>query len=198
MNIAVDLPCGFSHGNPEIVRSLKVHPELRSIPEIAPESEGRISGDTALAIDDLTYAVHRDPQVACELIDADPQRFHEVLEQDLSRVNQWLLRVLAGLSRHGLAPSVVVHNLDFIGITLPPDKADAKSVVDSDAMLAFAVSFQGFQTVAGENREILQLVRRVELFQFPLDNSCAHSVPSWNPSFKERFRILVAQGSNHL
>jgi len=93
---------------------------------------------------------------------------------------------------------VVVHNFDFIGITIPPDEADAKSLVDSDAMLAFAVSFQAFQTVARENREILQLVRRVELFQFPLDNSCPHSQPSWNPSFEDRFRIFVAEGSNHL
>jgi len=93
---------------------------------------------------------------------------------------------------------VVVHNLDFIGITVPPNEADTKSVVDSDAMLALAVTFQTFQTVARENREILQLVRRVELFQFPLDNSCAHSQPSWNPSFEDRFRIFVAEGSNHL
>jgi hypothetical protein len=31
-----------------------------------------------------------------------------------------------------------------------------------------------------------------------LDNSCAHSEPSWNPSFEDRFRIFVAEGSNHL
>ena len=93
---------------------------------------------------------------------------------------------------------MVVHNLDFIGITVPPDKADAKSVVDSDAMLSVSISFQGFQTVAGKNREILQLVRRVELFQFPLDNPGANAEPSWNPSFEDRFRIFVAEGPNHL
>lgn len=92
---------------------------------------------------------------------------------------------------------MVVHDLDFIGVTVPPDEANAKSVIDSDAMLAFAVAFQGFQSVTGKNRQILQLVRRIELFQFPLDNSCAHSEPSGNPPSEDRFRMVVAEGANH-
>jgi hypothetical protein len=46
--------------------------------------------------------------------------------------------------------SVVVRNVDIVGIALAPTETDSKLIVDSDAVLAGALSCELFQTKARE------------------------------------------------
>jgi hypothetical protein len=42
---------------------------------------------------------------------------------------------------------VVVHDFDIVGVSFAPMKADAVLIVDPDAVLSDAVSFQGFEPI---------------------------------------------------
>jgi hypothetical protein len=53
---------------------------------------------------------------------------------------------------------MVVCYLNVIGIPAFPDKADAPLIVNPDAILSFTIAFQGLQSVAGRNFEILKIL----------------------------------------
>jgi hypothetical protein len=63
---------------------------------------------------------------------------------------------------------VIVDDLDVMGVTVAPDKAEPESVVDPDAVLTPPVAAQRFQPVSGEDRQVPKLMGRVQLPQFPL------------------------------
>lgn len=49
---------------------------------------------------------------------------------------------------------VIVRDFHTMSVSLAPFKADSKLVVDSNAVLAFAVSGEGFQAVSREGTKI--------------------------------------------
>jgi len=51
---------------------------------------------------------------------------------------------------------VVVHNLNVFSAALRPTEADAKLIVDANAVLPLPISLEGFQTVSRRHVEILQ------------------------------------------
>jgi hypothetical protein len=51
--------------------------------------------------------------------------------------------------------SVVIRYLDIKGVTVPPDETHAELIVDSNAVLAFPVTVQLFETVARRNSQVL-------------------------------------------
>src|SRR3954464_14070837 len=57
--------------------------------------------------------------------------------------------------------SVVVDDLDFVGMALSPDKANTPLIVDSDGMLPATIPDESFQPVAGRHPKILQRARVV-------------------------------------
>jgi hypothetical protein len=65
------------------------------------------------------------------------------------------------------ASPVIIDYLYVRRVSLPPYETDSVLVVDPNAVLPQTVAFQGFQIVASCNREIAQLSRRVQCFQFP-------------------------------
>ena len=62
---------------------------------------------------------------------------------------------------------MVIHNLDLARVTAFPPKADAPLVVDSDAVLPFALAFKDLKPVAWRHGHLPQFRRRVEGEQFP-------------------------------
>jgi hypothetical protein len=52
---------------------------------------------------------------------------------------------------------VVVHNFNLVRTILTPDKTHAPLIIDADAVLSFAVAFQGFELVAWRNPQAGQL-----------------------------------------
>jgi hypothetical protein len=58
---------------------------------------------------------------------------------------------------------VVIGDLYIISVAISPDKADSVLIVDANAVLAFTISRQGFEVIAREDRQIVQLTRAVQL-----------------------------------
>ena len=56
--------------------------------------------------------------------------------------------------------SVVIDDLDVMRIAVVPAETDAPLVVDADAVLAIAVSFQCLQAVAGRYAQVVQRGRQ--------------------------------------
>ena len=58
-----------------------------------------------------------------------------------------------------------------MGVAVAPDEADSEPVVDPDAVLTPSVAAQRFQPVSGEDRQIPELVGRVQLAELPLSDA---------------------------
>src|SRR5262245_2405237 len=94
--------------------------------------------------------------------------------------------------------SVVVDDLDFVGIALSPDEADPPLVVDADRMLTAPIALQGLQPVARRHAKIIETDRVVEKTQFAQSNglnvareaAAAEACP-------DRGRFLVAVARDH-
>jgi hypothetical protein len=91
---------------------------------------------------------------------------------------------------------VVIDNFDVVGVSVPPFKADPELVVDSDTVLAFPVTFEGFEPEAGQF-EIPERRGRVQEFQS--DPSCLFNAVklSTEVPIQQQLHILLAAGSDH-
>jgi len=66
---------------------------------------------------------------------------------------------------------MVIHNLNFVGVRLLPGEAEPELIVDTDRVLASAVTFQRFERIAGQTK-ISQSPGLVQLKQFAQRYSC--------------------------
>src|SRR4051812_33819397 len=73
-----------SFREPDVVVHLQTEPDLRRDPEVLAEPKRGISGNPALPIYDVTDAIGRDVDVACERVDTELQRLHELFVENLS------------------------------------------------------------------------------------------------------------------
>jgi hypothetical protein len=62
---------------------------------------------------------------------------------------------------------MIIHNHDLIWTTFSPDKTDAVLVIDTNAMLTFAVPSKGFYTIPRRYTQILQCNNGIKQVQFP-------------------------------
>jgi hypothetical protein len=62
---------------------------------------------------------------------------------------------------------MVVDNLDVFGDALTPDKANAPLVIDPDAVLAVAVTLEGFQSVTRRGTQVSQHFGIFDHIKFP-------------------------------
>lgn len=63
---------------------------------------------------------------------------------------------------------MVVHNLDIQGVRASPAEANAPLVVDTNAVLPFAIAAKDLQTIARNSSEIGEGGRRLDVVQLPL------------------------------
>jgi hypothetical protein len=93
---------------------------------------------------------------------------------------------------------VVVRHLDVVCIAVLETKADPPLLVDADGVLAFAVSAQGVKPIADRDREVIELLRKVNVLQ---SLHCASDDAGWQTSGLSRDeqvpRVLVSKGLNH-
>jgi hypothetical protein len=68
----------------EIVRSLKVHPELGRRHKVPRKPQGRVGRDAAATVDDLTDSRNRYAQITGEAVDADPERLSKSSRRTIS------------------------------------------------------------------------------------------------------------------
>jgi hypothetical protein len=78
---------------------------------------------------------------------------------------------------------MIVYDIHIIGIALFPAETYAPTIIDPDAVLPLAISFQSFQAVRRGNTQVLQRFGPVEHSQFPqrsaldIRSESAHRLP---------------------
>ncbi len=60
---------------------------------------------------------------------------------------------------------MIIHDLDIFSSFVRPTEAKAELIVTTNAVPAFAVSFQGFQSISRWNSQIVELARDLQLPQ---------------------------------
>ena len=93
---------------------------------------------------------------------------------------------------------MVIHYLHIVSISVTPDKADAPLIVDPNAVLASSIAFQGFQTIARRGREVAKLRSNVQLPKLALRHPLESPEPFDALPGVKLFRLLRAEGLNHL
>ncbi len=79
---------GRTGSDSKVVRRLQVHPQLGSRPKVARQPETGVGGQAPALVDDVTDARDRDTQLSRKTIDTETQGRHEILLQDLARVDR--------------------------------------------------------------------------------------------------------------
>jgi hypothetical protein len=65
---------------------------------------------------------------------------------------------------------VIVNDLNIVGITFAPPEANTPALVDADTVVAFPVSRELLQVVAGREPEVGQALSIVQHSEFPVRN----------------------------
>ena len=65
---------------------------------------------------------------------------------------------------------MVVHDLDIVSPCVRPMEAKAELIVNTNAVLAYTVPFQGFQSITRWNSQIVELARDLQLPQLASRN----------------------------
>ena len=94
--------------------------------------------------------------------------------------------------------SMVVHDLDGVGIALLSLEADAPPVVDPDAVLSQTIAVQGLKVVSRNRREIGQRRRGVQMIQLPLCHTVEPGVLSRLFTVKQLRRIFRPKRADHV
>ena len=68
--------------------------------------------------------------------------------------------------------SVVVRDLDIVGITVDESEADAPLVIDSDCVLPGSVSAELVESIPRRAPEVMQLRRQVDVFELSPRPTC--------------------------
>src|SRR5437899_2348957 len=136
-------PCYF-----QFVIGLQIEPDLRRDAEILAEAQRGVGSDGALAVYDLADTVRWHIEIPCQRIDADTERLHELLAENLSGGNR-----VQTFRRHTHS-SVIVDNLDLLRVAVLPPKADAPLVVDANAVLTLSVTAQCFEPIARRDAQV--------------------------------------------
>ncbi len=66
----------------------------------------------------------------------------------------------------------MVHNLDIFSAGVRPTETHTELMIDTDAMLPRAITFQGFQSISGRHPKIAQSARDLQLPQLTSCYGC--------------------------
>ena len=92
---------------------------------------------------------------------------------------------------------MIIRNFDFVCATLFPFKADAVLIVDTDAVLTAAVSFQGFQMVSRRHAKIVQIACGFYLIKLAQSDFLERGPATIAAALKELLRVAVGEAPDH-
>jgi hypothetical protein len=69
---------------------------------------------------------------------------------------------------------MVINDLDVFCARIYPTKADSIPIIQSNAMLAGAITFKSFKAITGQSRQIIQRIRSMQASQFNLSFRVQH------------------------
>lgn len=94
--------------------------------------------------------------------------------------------------------SVIVDDFDGFRVAVDPAETDAELIVDSDAVLATAVSFERFQAVAGWDAQVVKSAGNLQLAQLPASNGLESLEPPNTASACQSLCVAAAVQPNRL
>jgi hypothetical protein len=139
----------------KVVSGLEVHPKSIRCAECSCQPKGGVRADTSFTVNDLVDAARGHSDRLGKTVLADAKRSEEVFQKNLAGVNGLVC------GSHNIS-SVIVGDFDIYWPSGCPREADAPLVVDSDAVLAFSVALQLFETVARWNAQVIDGFSGVE------------------------------------
>ena len=168
---------------------LEIKPHFGRPAEIPFESQGCIHGKGTLTLHYLVDASRWDTNVLGNSVFRKPKRYQEVLAENLAGMN-------GSVCFHG--GSVGIDDFDIVRAIRLPAEADAPLVVDADGVLAFAVAFVGFQSVAWRDGEVVEFGDCVKLSEFPQGNTLdGRRERSCLPFLEEGGGLPRCKGADH-
>ena len=84
---------------------------------------------------------------------------------------------------------MIVNDLNFVGISVSPNEADAPLIIDSNAVLALAIAAQAFEPVSSRSGQIAELPREMHLVKFPPSDSLNGPELPYRFPMKEPFTV---------
>ena len=124
----------------QIVINLEANPKLCGCAEIPRQAQRGVRRNGALLMNDFIDPAGRNSESAGQRILRQSERLHELLQEDFTRMNGFLVCF-------HLFPLVIIHDFHVQGIQTIPPEADPPLSVDSNAVLTFPVILQSFQVV---------------------------------------------------
>ena len=94
--------------------------------------------------------------------------------------------------------SVIIDNLDLEGVAVAPPKTDPPLVVDANAVLAGAITFELLQTVTGWDAEVCELLGGVHHAELPEHESVKLGGEAPDAfTLEQPFRIAIGEARDH-
>lgn len=124
-----DLLARCSASNPQVVFGLKIQPGFRRHTKIGRKAQSSVRGNGARTVRDGVNPVRRNVQVSCQPVDTDAKRPHEILVQNLARMDR--IEQFSGI---GHSASVTINYFHVMSFAVAPDEANPPLIVDPDTV----------------------------------------------------------------
>jgi hypothetical protein len=93
---------------------------------------------------------------------------------------------------------VIVHDLNVVGVAVPPAEANAPLIVDANAMVASAIAFELFEPIVRWHAEILELLGGVDEAQLAEhDPVKLGREPAHGFALEQTFGVAIAEALDH-
>jgi hypothetical protein len=155
VNLFFDLLAEFRPRLPKVILLLEAEPEIRRGAEVASQTQGSVRAHGSLATNDCGNSAVRNPRVLGEAVLGHIQLIEKIFTQNVSR-----MRKFKRLCLHGFVffqQLVVIDDPNIVSVASLPAKADPPLLVDSNAVLAFAVSGERFQSVRWRYPKVVEI-----------------------------------------
>jgi len=92
---------------------------------------------------------------------------------------------------------VIIDDFHILGACAGPTKTKPVLVIDSYAVLSGTVAFQGFETIARRNTQIIEPSRHFQLPQFSQGDAFKLDEPPNALTGRQPLRVAALEGSDH-
>ena len=155
VNLFFDLLAELRPRLPKVILLLEAEPEIRRSAEVASQTQGSVRAHGSLASNDGGDTAVRNPRILGETVLGHIQLIEKFFTQNVSRMRKFKRLCLHGFG--SFQNLVVIDDADVVSIASLPSKADTPLLVDSNAVLAFAVSGERFQSVGWRYPKVVEI-----------------------------------------
>ena len=92
---------------------------------------------------------------------------------------------------------MIVHDFNIEDFAFPPGKTNPPLVVDSDAVLALAITLEGFEPISRRHLQIIEATRLVKVQELSARNPLDSAKPRNDLIPKQRLGVWITEGANH-